>query len=150
MQAPEILTRHAVEAAYVHPAPAVPGHPVAGPADLLGGAKSLFLAAEVGGFQVKAFRSKGWTPPTWRVNQPNSKPNPGPPVNVDQYHGDLVDSVMVVGYSLEGGGFRAVFENGKIQSAFAHAPGQLSRSVGITALRAMILAGSITPTPAKE
>lgn len=107
------ITRAEVEAAYVHPEPEEPAHevelgvlePFPDRRDVLirtqleaAGARRLAKAALLGGHRVKATRNRGTTVPKWHVNAPDSKPNPGPPVAADQYHGTLVtvETVYVV------------------------------------------------------
>ncbi|MCU1617775.1 MAG: hypothetical protein JWO98_5315 [Frankiales bacterium] len=90
----KLLTRDEVTAAYVHPEPEVPGHEVK-PEQLRGSPGAFVKFALAAGADVKATVSRGTTPPSWDVNAPDSKPNPGPPVEPSQYHGDVVDAVVV-------------------------------------------------------
>lgn len=89
------LTRREVEEAYVHPAPEMRAEEV----DVSSHGDRTYWVfarnAQAAGAEVKVTVARGTTPPKWRVNAPDSKPNPGPPVDASQYHGDLVDSVVV-------------------------------------------------------
>jgi hypothetical protein len=89
------LTRREVEEAYVHPEPEVRAEEV----DVSPhGDRTYWVFARkatAAGADVKVTVARGTTPPKWHVNAPDSKPNPGPPVDASQYHGDLVDSVVV-------------------------------------------------------
>lgn len=92
------LTRREVEEAYVHPEPATPGGEVLywWTIDTLPASASTFAnKARAAGADVKVTVARGTTLPKWHVNAPDSKPNPGPPVDASQYHGDVVDSVVV-------------------------------------------------------
>lgn len=95
------LTRREVEEAYVHPAPEVVGYLIEERAELaylpyrFAAVDPFIDKAESVGADVKVTVARGTTLPKWHVNAPDSKPNPGPPVDASQYHGDLVDSVVV-------------------------------------------------------
>jgi hypothetical protein len=114
------LTRREVEEAYVHPEPEVVGREVllsqAGPSD--SGQVRFIDKAEAAGAEVKVTVARGTTLPKWHVNAPDSKPNPGPPVDASQYHGELVDSVVVWARKDEPGWssdrVRAEWHNGRI------------------------------------
>jgi len=91
------LTRREVEEAYVHPEPEVVGQGI-NLIDLLRRCKSAHqfaLKAMQAGADVKITFARGTTLPKWHVNAPDSKPNPGPPVDASQYYGEIVDSVVV-------------------------------------------------------
>lgn len=93
------LTRREVEEAYVHPAPEVMAEEVdlelAIATSPTKAAYSFATKSEAAGADVKVTVARGTTPPKWHVNAPDSKPNPGPPVDASQYHGEVVDSVVV-------------------------------------------------------
>lgn len=92
------LTRREVEEAYVHPEPTIPAEEVAIGllVDVTEAAAQRFARkCEVAGADVKVTVARGTTLPKWHVNAPDSKPNPGPPVDASQYHGEVVDSVAV-------------------------------------------------------
>lgn len=128
------LTRERVERAYVHPEPEEPAHEVEvghlSPKGSLisplnsAGARRLVKAALLGGHRVKATRNRGTTVPKWWVNAPDSKPNPGPPVAADQYHGTLVtvETVYVLrrpitkdlGIRQDAHQIKGVWQNGRI------------------------------------
>lgn len=85
------LTRAEVVAAYVHPAPEMEAQQV--DTEVLymryGGAIYLFyLKADQRGADFKVTYSRGTTPPRWRVPADT-------PVDPADYHGDVVDSVVV-------------------------------------------------------
>lgn len=128
------LRRDDVIDAYVHPRPQVDGRPVAPGDPVPSSAKSLIARATTEGFTVRATYALGTTPPTWRVNAPDSKPNPGPPVEASQYHGDTAESVRVVGHHPKRGGFIAYWVNGKSAGVNIHTPGDMLRPTGITHL----------------
>ena len=90
------LTRREVEEAYVHPEPEKLGE-VRFLRDALPIRSLRVFArkAEAAGAEVKVTVARGTTLPKWHVNAPDSKPNPGPPVEASQYHGEVVDSVVV-------------------------------------------------------
>lgn len=93
------LTRREVEEAYVHPEPERTGTEwdVATAGSREGWVRWARFAGDChdAGAEVKVTVARGTTLPKWHVNAPDSKPNPGPPVDASQYHGDLVDSVVV-------------------------------------------------------
>ena len=112
------LTRREVEEAYVHPAPKVVAHEVPLRSFIPVPGKRFGLAAEAAGADVKVTVARGTTLPKWHVNAPDSKPNPGPPVDASQYHGEVVDSVVVWARKRVDRGFgilaRAEWHNGRI------------------------------------
>jgi hypothetical protein len=128
------LRRDDVIDAYVHPAPTVVGRPVQDGDPIPAAARSLIKRAEAEGFEVRSTYAHGTTLPTWRVNAPDSKPNPGPAVHPSQYHGDDADSVRVVGHHRQRGGFIAYWVNGKSAGVDVHSPGDMLRPTGITHL----------------
>ena len=89
------LTRREVEEAYVHPEPEIPAHESSWVAVPFDRAVSFGALAQAAGADVKVTVARGTTLPKWHVNAPDSKPNPGPPVEASQYHGEVVDSVVV-------------------------------------------------------
>lgn len=109
------IKRIDVEHSYVHPAPEVKAHTVK--ATSVAGARALASAAEAAGYAVKLVEARGTTPPRWTVNAPDSKPNPGPPVDASQYRGDLVTSIGVYGKHPTHGAFRAWWHDGRAAGA---------------------------------
>jgi len=93
------LTRREVEEAYVHPEPEMPAREVVYAwlveVERAHTTVAFVLKAEAAGADVKVTVARGTTLPKWHVNAPDSKPNPGPPVDAAQYHGEVVDSVVV-------------------------------------------------------
>lgn len=128
------ITRDDVTNSYVHPPPEVAGRPMTEADPWPAGARSLLARAKAEGFAVVATYARGTTLPTWRVNAPDSRPNPGPAVESGQYHGDVEDSVRLVGHQRGRGGFVAYWVGGKTGGVSVHAPSDLLRPCGITHL----------------
>lgn len=110
------LGRDEVVADYVHPAPEKRAREVL-LSSLAGGPKTFANAAVAARARVKATAARGTTAPKWWVNAPDSKPNPGPQVAHDQYHGVVVDSVVVWVITAQGRRIRAVWHDGKFFGA---------------------------------
>lgn len=131
-------TRAEVVAAYSHPAPEVLGHPPTDadkiPASLV---KLATLAVDVG-LEVTVIVSRGTTTPTWRVNAPDNKNEPGPPVEPNQYHGDVVDVVGLYGRHDELGYFVMTWHDGRTQGGVYRAPRAFWRSMTVTSLTQLL------------
>lgn len=128
------MTREEVEAAYVHPEPL---EPFGARFDLSSNALAFLESAKVTGWSVGIFGSRGTTRPTWRVSLPASG---GPPIDASQYHGDLVECIVLVGRHPQRGQFIAVWHDGKTKGGVLHPKNKPREALGITELGARITA----------